>query len=88
MTLANEIREIAYQVFDGSMYRMKMKDRLEAIADELDSTCKWKEVDAGIYETGCSQTQCFGADGIKENEYKHCPYCGKGIEEENNETSK
>jgi DNA-directed RNA polymerase subunit RPC12/RpoP len=44
--------------------------------------CCWKHEENGEYfSTKCGEAQCFSADGIKENKYVYCPYCGKKIQE-------
>lgn len=44
--------------------------------------CEWKydEFD-DKYDTACDNAQTFIADGLKENRYIYCPYCGKKIHE-------
>lgn len=42
--------------------------------------CDWgHEDDYGIHETSCGHTFEFTTDGVKENDFKYCPYCGKLI---------
>ena len=41
--------------------------------------CFWKWDSDGFYETECKQMFCFEVEGIKENHYNFCPYCGKKI---------
>lgn len=42
--------------------------------------CNWTYDDYhDMYQTSCDQAQQFMNDGIKENHYKYCPYCGKEI---------
>lgn len=43
-------------------------------------TCKWT-LDGEIYETECGYAQEFICDGIKENHYLYCPFCGRVIYE-------
>ena len=45
------------------------------------SKCKWKDEEE-LWETECGRAHCFSADGIAENGYVYCPYCGKEIMEE------
>lgn len=47
-------------------------------------TCDWKMNDIGdwdYFNTSCGQAQYFGSDGITENNYKYCPFCGKPIKD-------
>ena len=44
--------------------------------------CEWTYDDSAEgFETGCSELFCFTADGIKENGFIFCPYCGRVIKE-------
>jgi DNA-directed RNA polymerase subunit RPC12/RpoP len=46
----------------------------------MNKTCKWVyEEYYDYWETECGESQQFIEDGIKENNYKYCPYCGKNI---------
>jgi hypothetical protein len=46
-------------------------------------TCVWQyQEDCDYYETECGNGAVFTNGGVKENEYKYCPYCGKKIEVE------
>ena len=46
--------------------------------------CKWTfDIDSEYYDTECGEVHYFTADGIKENKFKFCPYCGRKIEEIN-----
>ncbi len=41
--------------------------------------CKWHledNFDYAIWETQCDNTFEFTVDGIEENNFKYCPYCG------------
>jgi hypothetical protein len=51
-----------------------------ALSQDGVSGCEWKldEMD-GHYDTACGKAQYFSTDGVKENGYTHCPYCGKPI---------
>lgn len=55
------------------------------MTDKEMKTCKWV-IDGNCYET-VYKTECdnmfeFSVDGIKENEFIYCPYCGGKIIEE------
>ncbi len=43
--------------------------------------CLWSATDDGFYETSCGHAFEFTTDGVKANEFKHCPYCGNAIRE-------
>lgn len=44
--------------------------------------CVWGLIGyGGFYKTACENAHSFEADGIKENKFKFCPYCGKRIKE-------
>jgi hypothetical protein len=43
-------------------------------------TCHWAENDDGAHETSCGETFEFTDGGPKENKFKHCPYCGRRLE--------
>jgi transcriptional regulator with XRE-family HTH domain len=43
--------------------------------------CEWKLIDENYFETMCEEAHYFVTDGIKENGYKYCPYCGREIKE-------
>ncbi len=45
-----------------------------------ENICKWKE-DDGFYATECEHGFYFNDDGIDENNFIYCPYCGKRIQE-------
>ena len=48
-----------------------------------ESICKWvaSESDWGdFFETTCGNTFQFTVDGVTENQFKYCPYCGGEIE--------
>lgn len=54
---------------------------VEAYAQlEVNRPCKWSETEGG-HDTGCGQTFLFTTDGVKENGFRFCPYCGKAIAE-------
>jgi len=44
--------------------------------------CNWVKLEYSLYETGCGNIQNFTHDGVEENEYKFCPYCGRFIVEQ------
>ena len=41
--------------------------------------CIWTEDADGIWETACENAHEFSVDGVAENGYRYCPYCGKTI---------
>jgi hypothetical protein len=47
-------------------------------------SCFWDydEDSPGVYETTCKNMFEFTADGVKENQFLYCPYCGGSIEVE------
>lgn len=48
----------------------------------LNGVCKWGPTwEGGQYPTGCDNVFEFTNDGIKENDFEFCPYCGRKIEE-------
>lgn len=54
--------------------------------DELEKTCRWKQpdyddVDYGRWHTDCGEYFCLTEGSPKENEFSHCPYCGKRLTE-------
>ena len=57
----------------------------ECLAEEINKkreTCLWEfDEHHGFYETGCKNAFLFETEGIKENKFKFCPYCGKEIKE-------
>jgi len=49
---------------------------------EKNEICKWVNQDISEYfETECDNAFGFNCDGIKENNFKYCPYCGGKIQE-------
>jgi hypothetical protein len=50
---------------------------------ELSATefCEWKVTEDGRWDTSCDNSFEFTVDGLKENKFNHCPYCGKRIKE-------
>src|SRR5690606_9199972 len=50
------------------------------VSEKFAEQCQWiKEVEEGVYETDCKHSFQFISDGVKENHFNHCPYCGKPI---------
>ena len=49
--------------------------------------CEWKfDKSSDYYETSCEGTFCFTDDkGLKDADFKYCPYCGLEIEEAPND---
>ena len=43
--------------------------------------CLWRETDGDHFKTQCGNAFCFIADGLKENGFKFCPFCGNKIKE-------
>ncbi len=42
--------------------------------------CVWKyDEDVNLWNTECGHKQYFLEEGIEENEYGYCPFCGKLI---------
>jgi hypothetical protein len=55
-----------------------------ALAQEVQNlrdrkTCQWKEDENGPWATQCGQSFEFTYDGVKENGFKFCCYCGGEI---------
>jgi len=55
-------------------------------APAAEETCSWWPADAAdldgtIFETTCQRTFEFTFDGIQENGFSFCPFCGGRIEE-------
>lgn len=44
-------------------------------------TCEWHRWESGQYETKCDNVFEFTHEGIKENDFKYCPFCGGSITE-------
>ena len=71
----------------GEQQKETQKDlnTLEAELEKRDGFCEWKLNDYfhedDYYDTSCGETGCFMEGGIKDNNYKYCPYCGKEIKE-------
>jgi hypothetical protein len=48
----------------------------------MSDKCGWTFDDNySYYDTACENTFMFECDGILQNEFRYCPYCGKAIEE-------
>ena len=43
--------------------------------------CEWEWVAAESYNTACGNAFLFSFEGIKENGFNFCPFCGKPIKE-------
>jgi len=43
--------------------------------------CQWEADYDGVHNTSCNNAHAFICDGVKENKYKFCPYCGRKIKE-------
>jgi hypothetical protein len=43
------------------------------------ATCSWTENEGGCHDTQCGHAFEFTNDGVKENDFKFCPFCGKEI---------
>lgn len=39
-------------------------------------TCAWRADENGVYHTECGLAHVFEFDGVTENGYRYCPYCG------------
>ncbi len=39
-------------------------------------TCEWRVDENGVYRTECGLAHVFEFDGVTENGYRCCPYCG------------
>ena len=47
------------------------------LRDEV--SCTWTEDDDGVWSTQCGEMFEFTNDGLPENRFEFCPYCGKYI---------
>lgn len=49
----------------------------------MTQTCSWSPYDdfdmPGTFDTSCGNIFSFTEEGIKENNFKFCPYCGGEI---------
>jgi hypothetical protein len=41
--------------------------------------CLWGEDSDGNWETGCHEMFIFTDGGVRDNDFRYCPYCGKKI---------
>lgn len=41
--------------------------------------CTWEEDEDGNFETGCDHIFTFTTDGVHENSFAFCPFCGGAI---------
>lgn len=60
----------------------KLKPLITSILllSKINKTCKWVyDFKSDYYETECKNVFHFVNDGINENEFKFCPYCGKSV---------
>lgn len=50
---------------------------------ESKETCRWYPENSYSehFSTSCKEIHYFDNEGIKSSGFKHCPYCGKPIEE-------
>ena len=39
----------------------------------------WQDENCGIYQTGCNEAYEFIYDGVIDNKFKFCPFCGGEI---------
>ena len=63
-------------------YRDAFIDAIEIVkhGGASDDVCEWEYNYSEYYwESSCEHLHIFMSDGPEENEYKHCPYCGKKI---------
>lgn len=79
-----DIFEATYEVADDTAPATVPEHIVEQVCSVVAkpaATCRWKyDEHHDYYDTDCGQGQCFSCDGVKENHYKFCPYCGKEIE--------
>ena len=50
--------------------------RVKNLQSQLERECTWIQDDDESYDTECGNKYEFVNDGIKENGFTHCPYCG------------
>jgi hypothetical protein len=65
--------------------RSRKKTTMTIVADtpEQGETCQWgqeEDDEWGIWGTECRESFQFSHDGVMENNFRYCPYCGKPIE--------
>ena len=78
------VEELEEKIADMNFceYRDAFIDAIEIVkqGDVSDDVCEWKYNNSEYYwESSCEHLHIFMSDGPEENEYKHCPYCGKKI---------
>ena len=67
---------------DPDLDHLDYKPSLKAAMAHHDKVCKWTYDNCdGCYETSCKNMFEFTVDGIRQNEFKYCPYCGGKIQE-------
>lgn len=50
-------------------------------AERINKHCTWTEdIVEETWETDCENKFWFEAGGPKENDFKHCPYCGRPLQ--------
>ena len=56
-------------------------DQVYAAKERMNTTggCVWSQDENGVWETACENAHEFSAEGVAENGYKYCPFCGKTI---------
>jgi hypothetical protein len=57
---------------------------LFTIKERIMVECEWKQwkpEDMGTWDTSCGEAHSFIEEGIEENGYIYCPYCGNPIKE-------
>lgn len=52
---------------------------LERVVSQRRETCQWTEDENGPHETECGHAFEFMNDGVKENGFKYCCFCGGAI---------
>ena len=59
-----------------------LRDEVARLRDVATAQCQWTDMgdDFGGWETGCGEAFTFAADGIEENGFNFCPYCGGRID--------
>jgi hypothetical protein len=45
-------------------------------ADPMETNCRWKEDDDGVWETACQHAFVFSDGSPAQNGFEFCPYCG------------
>jgi hypothetical protein len=44
-----------------------------------EAVCDWTQNGDGYHKTGCNKDFLFTEDGVEENGFCFCPFCGKAI---------